>query len=61
MSDEFVLDQTYDTSYDAEQSDVSALGTTGSPVESLLPVGAVSVLGGGLLVLFGRRRRGAHR
>ena len=61
VSDEFVLDQTYDTSYDAEQSDVSALATTGSPVESLLPVGAVSVIGGGLLVLFGRRRRGAHR
>jgi hypothetical protein len=63
-SDEFLVDQTYDTAYDSEQSYNSEptirAGDDRSPIESLLPVGAVLVLGGGLLVLFGRRRRGAH-
>ena len=54
-------DEIYDTAYDSEQSDESALATTGSPIASMLRVGAALVLGGGLLMLFGRRRRGAHR
>jgi hypothetical protein len=59
--DDQTYDEIYDTAYDSEQSDESALATTGSPIESMLRVGAALVLGGGLLMLFGRRRRGAHR
>ena len=59
--DDQTYDEIYDTAHDSEQSDESALATTGPPIESMLPVGAALVLGGGLLMLFGRRRRGAHR
>ena len=56
-------EQAYDSdqSYESDQAYDTELATTGSPIESLLPVGAALLLGGGLLMLFARRGRGAHR
>ena len=54
-------DYLYDPTSNHHNGNISALASTGSHAESLLPVGAALMLGGGLLMLFGRRHGGAHR